>query len=124
MTRLVGPSDLGSPSMKALALAALIVVVFAPAAVALPASFGDSTRIMAFTEESEGDGDEAPATTMISEGGVEPAELAPPVDEAVAEDQWTAKFLAPTVALLGVLGVIAAVALYGVRLRGKYRVIE
>ncbi len=111
--------------MKALALATLFVVVLAPAAVAFPASYDDSTSIVAFAEaESEGDGDEAPATTMISEGGVEPAELAPPGDETVAEDQWTAKFLAPTVALMGALGVVAAMVLYGVRLRGKYRVVD
>lgn len=111
--------------MKALALAALFVVVLAPAALALPASYDGSTFTAAFTEaESEGDGDEAPSTTVISEGGIEPAELAPPVEEAVAADQWTAKFLAPTVALIGALGVVAAIALYGVRLRGRYRVVD
>jgi hypothetical protein len=111
--------------MKALVLAALFVVVVAPAAIALPVGVDDSATVVAFTEaESEGNGEDVPATTMISEGGVEPAELAPPVDESVAEDQWTAKFLAPAVALLGVLGVVAAVALYGVRLRGRYRVVE
>ncbi len=118
-------SDLGSRPMKALVLAALFVVVFAPAALAMPVAADDSATIVAFTEaESEGDGDEAPATTMVSEGGVEPAELAPPAAETAVDDQWTAKFLAPTVALLGVLGVVAAFALYGVRLRGKYRIVE
>lgn len=81
--------------------------------------------VVAFTEaEGEGEAEEAPPTTVVSEGGIAPAELAPPADEAAAEDQWTAKFLAPTVAILGVLGIIAAFAFYGLRVRGRYRVVE
>lgn len=112
--------------MKALALAALLVIVLAPAAMALPANIdGDSVSVVAFTEaESDGEGHEAPTTTMVSEGGIEPAELVPPVDESAVEDQWTAKFLAPTVALLGGLGVVAAIVFYGLRLRTRYRVVE
>lgn len=111
--------------MKVLALAAVFVVVLAPAAFAFPAASDDSSVLLAFTEaESEGEGDEAPPTTMVSEGGIEPAELVPPVEEEAAEDQWTAKYLAPTVAILGALGVVAAIGLYGLRLRGKYRVVE
>lgn len=111
--------------MKALVLAAFFLVVLAPAAIAQPKSLDDSSTVFAFTEaDSEGDAEEAPPTTMVSEGGITPAELAPAADETVAEDQWTAKYLAPTVAILGALGVVAAFALYGIRLRARFRVVE
>ncbi len=107
--------------MKALLLAALFVVIAAPAAAA--AVTGPAQPVLvAFTEAEEEN--EAPATTQVSEGGVAPAEMAPPVEDEAAEDQWTAKFLAPAVAVLGVLGVVASIALYGVRVRSKYRVAD
>lgn len=108
--------------MRAVLLAALFVALVAPAALA---SQADAPMVVAFTEaEGEGDVEEAPPTTTVSEGGIAPAELAPPNEEAESEDQWTAKFLAPTVAILAVLGIVAAFALYGVRIRGRYRVVE
>jgi hypothetical protein len=107
--------------MKALLLAALLVVIAAPVAAAAATGTADPT-LLAFTEAE--DEHEAPPTTAVSEGGVAPAELAPPVDDEPAEDQWTAKFLAPTVALLGLLGVVASIALYGLRVRSKYRVAD
>ena len=79
--------------------------------------------LLAFTEAAEEES-EAPPTTAVSEGGVAPAELAPPVEEEPAADQWTAKFLAPTVAVLGLLGVGVSIALYGIRVRSKYRVAD
>ena len=109
-----------SPAMRSLLLAALFVAVLAPAAMA---SQADSPMVVAFTE-AEGEVEEPPSTTVVSEGGIAPAELAPPAEDAEAEDQWTAKFLAPTVAILGVLGIIAAFAFYGLRVRGRYRVAE
>lgn len=114
--------------MKSLAssalMAALLLGLFAPAAVALPTAVADGSLILATEAEGEDEGDEAPATTTISEGGIEPAEMAPPVVDEPSEDQWTAKFLAPLVAVLGALGVLAAFALYGLRLRARYRVVE
>jgi len=108
--------------MRAVLLAALYVALVAPAALA---SQADEPMVIAFTEaEGEGEVVEVPPTTTVSEGGIAPAELAPPVDEVQREDQWTAKFLAPTVAILAVLGIIAAFALYGMRIRGRYRVVE
>jgi len=107
--------------MKALLLAALLVLIAAPAAAAAATGAADPF-LVAFTEAEEEQ--EAPPTTTISEGGVEPAEVAPPVDDEPAEDQWTAKFLAPAVALLGLLGVVVSLALYGLRVRSKYRVTE
>ena len=109
--------------MKALLLAALLVVVAVPAAAAATMSTSDSV-VFAFTEAEAEDEHEAPPTTTVSEGGVAPAEVAPPIDDEASEDQWTAKFLAPTVALLGLLGVVASIALYGLRVRSRYRVAE
>ena len=124
VTRHSPGSDLGSRAMKATVIAALFVVVSAPALAAAPATV-DAPILAAFTEaEGEGTGDEAPPTTAVSEGGIVPAELAPPAADEVATDQWTAKFLAPAVAILGILGVVAALALYGIRLRAKYRVVD
>ena len=107
--------------MKALLLAALLVVIAAPAAAA--ATMGVASPILVAFTEAE-DEPEAPPTTQVSEGGVAPAQMAPPIEDDVAEDQWTAKFLAPTVAILGLLGVVASIALYGVRVRSKYQVAE
>ena len=109
-------------AMKLLLLAAILLAVSAPA---LAAAGEPDSFVAAFTEaEGEEPGEEAPPTTLVSEGGIEPAELAPPVEAAEQEDQWTAKFLAPTVAILAALGIVAAIALYGIRLRGRYRVVE
>ena len=109
--------------MKALLLAALLVVIAAPAAAAATTGVSNP-QLLAFTEAEDEDGHEAPSTTIVSEGGVAPAELAPPIEDDAAEDQWTAKFLAPTVAILGLLGVVASIALYGARVRSKYQVAE
>lgn len=102
-------------------LAALFTLAMAPAALAVT---DGTTLILATEAEGEEEGEPAPSTTMVSEGGIEPAELAPPPAEDEREDQWTAKFLAPLVAILGAIGVAAAFALYGLRLRGRYRVVE
>ena len=107
--------------MKAVLLAAVFLLLSAPAVAAMPHSM-DSSLILAV--EAEDEGEEAPPTTSVSEGGITPAEVAPPEEAEDPEDQWTAKFLAPTVAILGALGVVAAFLLYGVRLRGRYRVVE
>lgn len=109
--------------MKAVLLAALFLLVSAPALAAMPAA-ADTSIILATEAEGEGEGDEAPPTTAVSEGGIAPAELVPPDTTEPAEDQWTAKFLAPLVAILGTLGVIAAFILYGLRLRARYRIVE
>ncbi|NND03861.1 MAG: hypothetical protein HKN91_13855 [Acidimicrobiia bacterium] len=107
--------------MKVVLLSAVFLMLSAPAVAAMPQSL-DSSLILA--TEAETEGEEAPPTTTVSEGGIAPAELVPPVEEVENEDQWTAKFLAPTVAILGALGVVAAFILYGIRLRGRYRVVE
>lgn len=109
--------------MKVVLFAAVFLVLSAPALAALPQSL-DTSLILATEAETEGDGDEVPPTTSVSEGGIAPAELAPTPEAEGDEDQWTAKFLAPTTAILGALGVVAAIILYGVRLRGRYRVVE
>ena len=104
--------------MKALLLTVVFLLLSAPA---LAAASGDAV-VLAFTEAE--DEQEAPATTTVSEGGVEPAEMAPSPEDSEAEDQWTAKFLAPTVAVLGVVGIVLAFAFYMLRVRARYRVAE
>lgn len=112
-----------SRPMRVVLLAAVFLLLSAPALAAM-AQDVDSPLLLATEAESEGEGDEAPPTTTVSEGGIAPAELAPVAEEADSDEPWTAKFLAPTVAILGALGVVAAFVLYGIRLRGRYRVVE
>jgi hypothetical protein len=107
--------------MRVLLLAALFAILAAPAALAAQS---DAPFVVAFTEAEGEDVEEVPPTTSVSEGGITPAEVAPPAGEDEVEDQWTAKFLAPTVAILAVVGIILAIAFYGVRVRGRYRVVE
>ena len=67
----------------------------------------------------------APALAQGSElGGDGPAVVIEDEPSAVAEEAWTFRFLVP--ALIGMTGlVIAAVVVgYGVRVRGRYRVVE
>lgn len=103
---------------------ALMLVATLLAGPALLPMTADTPLVLATEAEGEEGGEPAPSTTEVSEGGIAPAELAPPEPDDPQEDQWTAKFLAPLVAILGVLGVVAAFALYGLRLRGRYRVVE
>lgn len=77
--------------------------------------------VAAFTEgETEGEA-EVVEEDQGSELGIEPAVEAPPVAEEEEELPWTQRFLAPTVAALAVLGLIASIVYYGLRVRGKYR---
>lgn len=114
---------LTSRPMRVVLLAVLFLLVSAPAVAALPQT-ADAPLVLATEAETEGEAEEPPSTTTVSEGGIEPAEMAPVTAEEESEDQWTAKFLAPTVAILGALGVVAALTLYGVRLRGRYRIVD
>ncbi len=108
--------------MRILFLTALLLVLAAPAWAAVPD--GDGSSVLAFTEAESEEGGEAPPTTQTSQGGITPAEMAPAAEDEPPEDQWTAKFLAPLVAVLGVIGIVVAFILYGLRLRGRYRVVE
>jgi len=79
-------------------------------------------------EETEGDGvegegvDEGEGTD--SELGIVPAETLPPAADDDFEQPWTQRFLAPTILILGVLGLIGSVAYYGMRVKSRYRVVD
>ena len=87
------------------AVVAVLLVLGAPAALA----FADAPVVLAQAEQLDRTG---PAVTVEDE---------PP---APAEEAWTFRFLIPT--LIGATGLaVAAVAIgYGVRVRGRYRVVE
>ena len=53
----------------------------------------------------------------------EPAVMVPEEAEEETDDPWTARFLAPAVAVLGAVAVGSAAAYYVVRIRGRYRVV-
>ena len=62
--------------------------------------------------------DAAPSVVVAAEPAVQV-----PVTQAPATEQpWTARFLAPAVAVIGVIAVGASVFYYVVRIRGRYRV--
>jgi hypothetical protein len=97
----------------------LFVIALSVMALA-PALAGDD--VLAFTEgETEVEETEAP---MESELGIEPAVEAPAEVEEEEEQPWTQRYLAPTVAVLGLGGLIGAVAYYGIRIRSRYEVVE
>jgi len=77
----------------------------------------------AFTEAGT-EGEDSTTTTTVGESGVAPAVPAPPAEEEDEEQPWTARFLAPTVLALGVVGLVAATSFYAVRIRGRYRVVD
>jgi len=93
----------------------LLTTIFA----GLPAAaFGAET--VAFTEaEAE---EEAPAAENTS--GVTPAVEAPSGAAEEAEQPWTARFLVPAVLALGIIAVVLVVVYYGVRMRGRYKIVD
>ncbi len=97
----------------------LILIVLSAAtllAVAPAAAF----EVAAFTE---GPTESEPAEQDPgSELGIVPAVEAPVEGAEESDAPWTQRFLAPLVLLLGVLGLVASIAYYGLRIRGKYRV--
>ncbi len=95
---------------------ALLALLAVPAA----ALAGDEL-ILATAEES--DDMEEPAAP-VNESGIEPAVEADPRGEEEAEQPWTARFLAPLVLTLGVVGLLTALVTYFVRIQGRYRVAE
>ena len=54
----------------------------------------------------------------------EPAVEAPPDAVDDLEQPWTARYLAPTTLLLGLVALGGSVLYYGVRIRGRYKVID
>lgn len=93
----------------------LLVAIFA----GLPAAaLGAET--LAFTEaETE---EEEPAAENTS--GVTPAVEAPAGDAEEAEQPWTSRFLVPAVLSLGIIAVVLVIVYYGVRMRGRYEIVD
>ncbi len=68
-----------------------------------------------------------PAATTAADSaqvmaGDMPAVEAPAEEADEEEDPWTARFLAPTVMLLGVVALVGSIGYYAVCVRGKYRI--
>jgi hypothetical protein len=104
---------------RTLMLIGVVVLVVALPATATAAT-GDGAVVVAFTDEPA----EEPASESGDEGGITPAEEAPPESEEDEEQPWTARYLAPTVVALGVITSLAAALYYGLRIRGRYQVVE
>jgi len=76
------------------------------------------------TPEGEEGTTEGETDDVGSELGIVPVEQAPPVVPEETEQPWTQRFLAPIVLLLGALGIVASVLFYGVRVKGRYRIVD
>ncbi len=70
--------------------------------------------------------DDAPVadTSLVPVEGEVPAVEAPPAEVQSEEDPWTSRFLVPTVMLLGIAALVGSIGYYGVRVRGRYRVMR
>jgi hypothetical protein len=68
----------------------------------------------------------APAAYAQSEAPGEPAVVfeAEESEPGGADEAWTFRYLVPTVLVMAGLAVAATVVLYGVRVRGRYRVVR
>ena len=95
----------------ALLLIALFVVI-APAFVDGVLAFTDETDTTAVEPEQAGD------------DVVIPAVEAPEPEEEEDEAPWTQRFLAPATLVLGVISVVGVVAYYGLRIGGRFRVVD
>lgn len=68
----------------------------------------------------------APVAFAQSESPDEPAIVveAEEPEAGATDDAWTFRYLVPTVVVMAGLAVAATVVLYGVRVRGRYRVVR
>jgi len=82
------------------------------------AAFGAET--VAFTEAETEEVEPAAENTS----GVTPAVEAPSGETEEEEQPWTARFLAPTLLVLGIIAVVLVVVYYGVRMRGRYEIVD
>ena len=82
------------------------------------AAFGAETH--AFTEAETEEVEPAPENTS----GVTPAVEAPAGETEEEEQPWTARFLAPALLVLGIVAVVLVVVYYGVRMRGRYKIVD
>ena len=84
------------------ALALVAVIAIGPSVFAQEQTLGDSA-----------------ATTVA---GPVPAVVVDTTPTPIVEDAWTFRFLVPTVLVVSGLALVGALAAYGVRVRGRYRV--
>ncbi len=56
--------------------------------------------------------------------GIVPAVEAPPETAEEDDQPWTQRYLAPTILVLGVLGLVASAIVYGLRIRSRYEVVD
>jgi hypothetical protein len=66
----------------------------------------------------------APALAQEEMAGDGPAVVIESEPESIDEEAWTFRFLVPTLLLATVIAVPLVIVGYGVRVRGRYRVIQ
>ncbi len=82
------------------------------------AAFG--VEQVAFTEAETEEAEPADENTS----GVTPAVEVPAEAGEDEEQPWTARFLAPGLLVLGIVAVVLVVVYYGVRMRGRYEIVD
>ena len=92
------------------------------ALLAVPAmALAGDELILATAEEPEG---EVIEPALVNESGIEPAVEADPRSEEEDEQPWTARFLAPLILTIGVIGLGVSLVGYVTRVKGRYTVAE
>jgi hypothetical protein len=82
------------------------------------AAFGSEQ--VAFTEAETEEAEPAEENTS----GVTPAVEAPASGGEEEEQPWTTRFIAPGLLVLGIIAVVLVVVYYGVRMRGRYEIVD
>ncbi len=105
--------------MNPMRLTRLFAAVLVALAAFVPAvAVAADAPLLLAAEESE---ESEVENTGIPSGAAVDAE---PLSEDELEQPWTTRFLVPTVMALAVLGVLASIAYYAMRIRGRYTVVE
>lgn len=97
-----------------------LLVLFALAALfAVPAAAAaDDALVLATAAETETT--DAPA----NESGIVPAVEADTSGGEAAEQPWTARFLAPLLLTIGIVGLVTSLIAYVTRVKARYRVVH
>jgi len=93
-------------------------------ALALMFVFVLSVPALATEESTEGDTTATSVAPVQISEGESPAVEAPPPDESVVEQPWTARYIYPTIVIVTLLLIVGVVIAYNRGIRSRYRVVS
>lgn len=94
--------------------------------VTLAATFIFALTVPAVATEEPAEEDTTATTAVpvqISEGE-SPAVEAPPPDDSVVEQPWTARYIYPTIVIVTLILIVGVIIGYNRSIRGRYRVVS